>query len=96
VELRNKGSVPHSFTVDDQEIDVVLAPGATKTVTVEASTGPSTNFYCKFHVSSGMQGALFVKAGASGTKATSDSKTTTKTTTRTTSKSGPGGYDYGP
>ena len=84
VELKNEGSVQHTFTIDDQDIDVELAPGASKTVTVAASDTAPTTFYCKFHVGQGMQGALFVKAGGTGAKTKTDSKS-----------NGPGGYDYG-
>lgn len=84
VELENEGAAQHSFTVDDQNIDVVVAPGATKTVTVTASDASPTTFYCKFHVGQGMQGALFVTTGGTGAKTNSDTET----------NSGPGGYGY--
>ena len=81
VEVENEGSVPHSFTIDDQDIDEVIQPGKKATVTVSLEAGKPVNFYCKFHVSSGMQGAMFTAAG--GTAASTGGKT------------GSGGYDYG-
>ena len=59
VKFENEGSTTHSFTIDDQNIDVVVKPGKTKTVTVSLTDGAPVNFYCKFHVGQGMQGALF-------------------------------------
>ena len=83
VKIENEGSVPHSFTIDDQNIDEVLQPGKSATVTVSLAEGQPVNFYCKFHVSSGMQGAFYTTAG--GTAADSGTK----------SSGGPGGLDYG-
>ena len=86
VELKNEGSVQHTYTIDDQNIDVDLAPGASKTVTVTVGGTEPTTFYCKFHVGQGMQGALFVKAGGTGAKTGANSGT---------NSGGSGGYDYG-
>ena len=83
VKIENEGSVPHSFTIDDQNIDEVLQPGKSATVTVTLAEGQPVTFYCKFHVSSGMQGAFYTTAG--GTAADSGTK----------SSGGPGGLDYG-
>jgi plastocyanin len=85
VEIENEGSVPHSFTIDDQDMDEVIQPGKKAKVTVTLSAGEPVNFYCKFHVSSGMQGALYTGAGgtASGTGAKSSGAGSS------------GGYDYG-
>jgi plastocyanin len=65
VKLENEGNTTHSFTIDDQDIDVDVQPGKTKTVTVELTNGKPVDFYCSFHRSSGMQGAFFT-----GTRAT--------------------------
>jgi plastocyanin len=64
VKLENEGNTQHSFTIDDQDIDTVVQAGKTKTVTVELTDGQPVNFYCKFHRSSGMQGALYTAAGS--------------------------------
>ena len=58
VELENEGSVEHSFTIDSQSIDKVIAPGKDVKVTVTMPKSGSVSFYCKFHKSSGMAGAL--------------------------------------
>jgi plastocyanin len=64
VKLENEGSTTHSFTIDDQNIDVDVKPGKTKTVTVSLTDGEPVNFYCTFHVGQGMQGALYTAAGS--------------------------------
>ncbi len=58
LELENEGSVEHSFTIDSQSIDKVIAPGKDVKVTVTMPQSGSVSFYCKFHKSSGMAGAL--------------------------------------
>jgi plastocyanin len=63
VKLENEGNTQHSFTIDDQDIDAVVQPGKAKTVTVKLTDGQPVSFYCKFHRSSGMQGALYTAAG---------------------------------
>jgi plastocyanin len=63
VKLENEGNTEHSFTIDDQNIDEVVQPGKKKTVTLTLTDGQPVNFYCKFHRSSGMQGAFFTTAG---------------------------------
>jgi plastocyanin len=58
LELDNEGSVEHSFTIDSQSIDQVIAPGKDAKVTVTMPKSGSLSFYCKFHKSQGMAGAL--------------------------------------
>jgi len=70
VKLENEGNTQHSFTIDDQNIDEVVQPGKTKTVTVKLTDGQPVNFYCKFHRSSGMQGAFFTAAGTTSAGST--------------------------
>ena len=64
VKLENEGNTTHSFTIDDQNIDVDVQPGKTKTVTIELTDGKPVNFYCSFHRSLGMQGAFFTGTGS--------------------------------
>jgi len=63
LELENGGSVEHSFTIDSQGIDKVIAPGGTAKVTVTLPASGSVSFYCKFHKASGMAGALVTSGG---------------------------------
>jgi len=61
VELHNEGQAPHTFTSNGLgNIDEQLAPGARKTITITASAGGAAVFYCRFHQSQGMQGAVIV------------------------------------
>ena len=77
LELENEGSVEHSFTIDSQSIDKVIAPGKDVKVTVTMPKSGSVSFYCKFHKSSGMAGALAVTGQAGGTGGMTDTGTTT-------------------
>jgi plastocyanin len=82
LKLENEGSIEHSFTIDSQGIDKVIQPGAEAEVTVTMPKSGFVSFYCKFHRSSGMAGALV----------TSGSGAAPPTTTQTTSGGGRGGY----
>ena len=58
--LTNKGTMPHTFTIDSLKIDEVLQPGDTATVDITVpAAGSSVPVYCKYHKGSGMQGAIF-------------------------------------
>jgi plastocyanin len=85
LDLENEGSVEHSFTIDSQGVDQEIQPGDEAEVTVTVPKSGSVSFYCKFHKSSGMAGALV----ASGSSAAAPPTTTT---TQTTSGGGGGGY----
>jgi plastocyanin len=65
VTLKNEGKVPHNFTIDSLHVDQTLQPDETKTVTFTLPSSGTVPFYCKFHKSSGMQGAFFFTAGSS-------------------------------
>jgi plastocyanin len=58
LELDNEGSVEHTFTVDSQGVDKDLQPGDEAKVTVTIPKSGAISFYCKFHKSQGMAGAL--------------------------------------
>ena len=59
VDLNNAGSASHTFTINDQSINVVLPAGASKTVDVTVPSSGSVRFYCSYHVGQGMQGAIY-------------------------------------
>ncbi len=63
VELSNEGSASHTFTIDDQNIDVTLEPDGHETVQVTMPDSGSLRFYCRFHASQGMQGAFTTTVG---------------------------------
>jgi len=82
LELKNEGKVEHSFTIDSQGIDKTLSPCEDAKVTVTIPASRSVSFYCKFHKSSGMAGALAVEGqGAGGSMPGSGGATTNNTTT---------------
>jgi plastocyanin len=60
VELNNEGEKAHTFTIDSAKIDQRLDPGQKATVEVTLPASGNLAFYCKFHVSGGMQGAFTV------------------------------------
>lgn len=62
VELHNEGQEPHTFTSSALgNVDEQLLPGARKKITITASAGGAAAvFYCRFHQSQGMQGAVVV------------------------------------
>jgi plastocyanin len=80
LKLKNEGSIEHNFSVDAQKIDQNLAPGDSATVTVTIPKSGALSFYCNFHKSMGMAGALEVSGGG-GMTGTGGGTTTIGTTT---------------
>jgi plastocyanin len=74
-ELKNKGSLEHTFTSDGLSVDKTLSPGKSTKLTVTVpSSGAVFQFHCQFHQNVGMIGAVYTKAGASASsKATNSS-----------------------
>jgi len=67
VALKNEGKASHTFTIDSLNIDQVLKPDETMTVTVTPKAGGDLPFYCRFHkASNGMQGTIAVSGVSSG------------------------------
>ena len=64
VSLTNSGAMPHTFTIDAPKVDVTVEAGKKGTASVKLPASGAIAFYCKFHVSQGMQGAFFDKPGA--------------------------------
>ena len=62
--VANEGDANHTFTVDDQNIDTEVDPGASADVDVTVPDDGTVNFYCRFHLGQGMQGAVFTGSGA--------------------------------
>jgi plastocyanin len=82
LELKNEGKVEHSFVIDSQNIDQTIQPGEDAKVTVTIPASGAVSFYCKFHKSEGMAGALAVEGqGAGGSMPGSGGTTTNNTTT---------------
>jgi plastocyanin len=60
VEIHNEGKATHTFTISALGVDETLEPGAKRTVKLTAPASGSAQFFCRFHVGQGMQGAVFV------------------------------------
>jgi plastocyanin len=73
VELKNEGSVPHTFTIDSLKIDKELQPDKTADVSVKLPSSGVIVFYCRFHQASGMQGAFFFQPGGTASPGSSGS-----------------------
>jgi len=67
LELKNEGETEHTFTIDSQSVDQDLGPGEEAEVDVTIPKSGVVSFYCKFHKSSGMAGALAVTGQEGGT-----------------------------
>jgi plastocyanin len=59
IEVDDVASIPHTFTVEGQDVDVVNSGGQSQTVTIDLKPG-TYSFICRFHVGSGMRGTLTV------------------------------------
>jgi plastocyanin len=60
VELKNEGSVAHTFTSPTLDVDKELQPDTTATVEVTVPSSGNAPFFCRFHKDNGMQGAVFI------------------------------------
>ena len=58
ISLKNAGKATHSFSIDALHIEKILPAGGKGAVDVEVPAAGSLRFYCKFHQSMGMQGAI--------------------------------------
>jgi plastocyanin len=62
VTLHNTSDVEHNFSIDSLKVDKDVEAGKTETVTVTLPSGTApVDFYCKYHKSLGMQGAIYFK-----------------------------------
>jgi plastocyanin len=60
IELSNEGSALHNFSIPDQSIDQDVQPDTKGEVTVTLPDSGTVVFFCKYHQSQGMVGALEV------------------------------------
>jgi len=82
LELRNEGSVEHNLTIASQGIDKDIEAGEDATVTVTIPKSGVVAFYCKYHRSMGMAGALTTN-NASGMREITPGSGTETTNTST-------------
>jgi plastocyanin len=59
VELKNEGSVAHTFTSTTLGVDQEVQPDSKATVEVTVPMSGDADFFCRFHKDNGMQGAMF-------------------------------------
>jgi plastocyanin len=78
LELKNEGSTEHNFSIDSQGIDKDVEAGEDAKVSVTFPESGELSFYCKYHKSMGMAGAI--AAGGTGAM-TGEGETTTEETT---------------
>jgi plastocyanin len=64
LELLNRGSNVHNFSVEGTDVDIDTPPGeATRTEAIGGAVEPGTyTFFCSYHRSLGMEGELTVSA----------------------------------
>jgi plastocyanin len=79
LELKNDSSTEHNFSIDSQSIDKDVEGGEDAKVTVTFPKSGQLSFYCKYHKSKGMAGAL--SAGGTGAMTSTEDETTTEDTT---------------
>ena len=60
VELHNEGSKRHTFTSSELGVDVELAGGDRRTLSLTAPATGLADFHCRFHEGQGMKGAVFI------------------------------------
>jgi plastocyanin len=59
LEIKNEGSATHTFTSPTLNIDQEIAPDKSVKVEVTVPATGDAAWFCRFHRSSGMQGAFF-------------------------------------
>ena len=77
LELKNEGQTEDTFTIDSQNVNKDLGPGEEAEVDVTIPKSGVVSFYCEFHKSSGMAGALAVTGQEGGTGGMTTDSTTT-------------------
>jgi plastocyanin len=61
IEVKNEGKAVHTFTSTDLgNVDEQLAAGTSKKITITAPQSGQAVFFCRFHQSQGMQGAIVI------------------------------------
>lgn len=60
LEMKNEGTVAHTFTSPSLGVDKEVPPGSKATITVTAPSSGNSAFFCRFHKDNGMQGAMFI------------------------------------
>ena len=72
VEVTNEGEAPHTFTVEELDIDEEIAPGESAQVEVTVPDSGGFEFVCRFHEGRGMIGAVGTPSGPGADKPEED------------------------
>jgi plastocyanin len=62
VDVENEGKQVHTFTIASASVDEQISPGKSTEVHVTVPSSGNLNFFCRFHRSLGMQGAIVAKS----------------------------------
>jgi plastocyanin len=65
VEVENEGKTTHNFTIKSLKIDKDVQPGDSAKIEVKLPKSGVVNFFCRFHVDQGMQGAFYFPGSSS-------------------------------
>jgi plastocyanin len=79
LEVENESSAEHNFSITGMNIDKDVEAGKKAELTFTLPSSGAVNFFCKYHVGSGMQGAFYFTGGLPVTQ-------------QSTSSGGTGGY----
>jgi plastocyanin len=60
IKLTNSGDAPHTFTIEEFDVDAELQSRAETTVLVTPAEAGRFTYYCRFHEAQQMEGALTV------------------------------------
>ena len=74
LELKNKGSAAHTFTLAGQSVNKEIQPGDETETEVTFPQSGQLKFVCTFHQSQGMIGALQTSAPSASSSSTTTSK----------------------
>jgi plastocyanin len=58
--LTNDGNAPHTFTIDELDVDTEVAAGEETTISFTLSAAGDFSYYCRFHRDQGMEGDITV------------------------------------
>jgi len=80
VRFKNSGGVPHTFTLDEFDVDAELSPGEEQVVLVATpARAGQYSYYCRFHRAQGMEGTITI-TGEGGAEPSPGSATPAETT----------------
>jgi plastocyanin len=74
IDLHNEGDLPHNFSITSLSKDVTVQPGKEEDTNITfPASGGDIQFFCSFHVSSGMRGTFFFGSAPQASGAGSES-----------------------